>query len=282
MAEENRKSLPALIIELLIIIAGGLVVLSFFLWGKAFHRGFYCDDESLRHPYHDSTVPSYYLYIFGFGGNLIAIIISEFKGDRKARVTVAGFSIPKWIFESYREFIFFCFGAACSQCITDSLKYTVGRLRPHFYTLCLPIFQGTTCESNISSLHRYITDYQCSNPDISQRQLKEMRLSFPSGHSSFAMYTMLYFALFVGARFKCRTWSIIKHSIQYIAVLGALWVGMTRVSDYKHHWSDVLAGLAIGVVSAVINGVYVAKLLHTDKSHSGKQEPNQNGGTNSV
>lgn len=49
--------------------------MSFFLWGKAFHRGFYCDDESLRHPYHDSTVPSYYLYIFGFGGNLIAVSI---------------------------------------------------------------------------------------------------------------------------------------------------------------------------------------------------------------
>lgn len=51
------------------------------------------------------------------------------------------------------------------------------------------------------------------------------------------------------------TWDgskLLKHTLQFIAIVAALFTAMTRVSDYKHHWSDVLTGLIIGTVYACV------------------------------
>lgn len=41
----------------------GLTMLGFSLWGEPYKRGFFCSDLSLRHPYKDSTVRSWMLYL---------------------------------------------------------------------------------------------------------------------------------------------------------------------------------------------------------------------------
>ncbi|KAJ8964920.1 hypothetical protein NQ314_004527 [Rhamnusium bicolor] len=82
--------------------------------------------------------------------------------------------------------------------------------------------------------------------------MKEMRLSFPSGHSSFSMYTMVYFAIYLQKRMTWDGSKLLKHTLQYLAVLSSVFTAMTRVSDYKHHWSDVLSGLLIGALVAII------------------------------
>ena len=43
----------------------GASVLLFFLFGKPYERGFFCNDESLHHPFHASTVTSTMLYLIG-------------------------------------------------------------------------------------------------------------------------------------------------------------------------------------------------------------------------
>lgn len=51
------------------------------------------------------------------------------------------------------------------------------------------------------------------------------------------------------------TWNgskLLKHTIQFLAIIAALFTAMTRVSDYKHHWSDVLSGLVIGTITACV------------------------------
>lgn len=50
----------------LFLFAVGLPILAFFLFGDPYKRGFFCDDESLKHPFHDSTVKSWMLYLGGF------------------------------------------------------------------------------------------------------------------------------------------------------------------------------------------------------------------------
>lgn len=47
------------------VIAVGFPILFFFIWGEPYQRGFFCDDESLRHPFHESTVRNWMLYIIG-------------------------------------------------------------------------------------------------------------------------------------------------------------------------------------------------------------------------
>lgn len=53
------------------------------------------------------------------------------------------------------------------------------------------MMEGLDC-SHPSNLNRYIEKYTCSNSQATSKMLKEMRLSFPSGHGSFAFYTMTF------------------------------------------------------------------------------------------
>ena len=79
--------------------------------------------------------------------------------------------------------VYACFlvGAAANVVLTDVGKYTVGRLRPYFFAVCKPDFSKLNCSTGAQM--NFITNYECTgDKDL----IKEARLSFPSGHSSFA------------------------------------------------------------------------------------------------
>lgn len=122
------------------------------------------------------------------------------------------------------------------------------------------------------------------NPDSTGKMRDDMRLSFPSGHTSFAFYcgffcvvrifdcskiiqftqltlllTMLQF--YIQSRMKFRGSKILKHFIQLIFVSGALYTGLSRISDYKHHPTDVLAGGILGLVIAFLVCFYLSDLF---------------------
>uniref|UniRef100_A0A8C5NLI8 Phospholipid phosphatase 2 n=1 Tax=Junco hyemalis TaxID=40217 RepID=A0A8C5NLI8_JUNHY len=84
------------------------------------------------------------------------------------------------------------------------------------------------------------------------------RLSFYSGHSSFGMYCMMFLALYVQARLVGKWARLLRPTIQFLLIAFAIYVGYTRVSDYKHHWSDVLVGLLQGALIAVLIVHYVS------------------------
>jgi len=44
---------------------------------------------------------------------------------------------------------------------------------------------------------------------------------------------------------------IVVPILQMLCAAIAIFVGLSRVSDYKHHWSDVLAGGLLGTFVAV-------------------------------
>lgn len=56
-----------------LFVTVGFLILVFYLWGQPYHRGFFCDDESLKHPFKDSTVTNVMLYIAGIGLPVISV-----------------------------------------------------------------------------------------------------------------------------------------------------------------------------------------------------------------
>ena len=46
--------------------SGGVTLVLFRFLGDPYKRGFFCDDESLNHPFKESTVASSLLYAVGF------------------------------------------------------------------------------------------------------------------------------------------------------------------------------------------------------------------------
>lgn len=55
-------------------------ILAFFLWGAPYERGFFCDDESLMHPFHESTVRNWMLYIIGLVLPIVLVSVLLSKG----------------------------------------------------------------------------------------------------------------------------------------------------------------------------------------------------------
>ncbi|XP_007440561.1 phospholipid phosphatase 2 [Python bivittatus] len=143
----------------------------------------------------------------------------------------------------------FLFGSAVSQSLTDLAKYMIGRLRPNFLAVCDPDWTKVNC-----SVYVQVEDVCQGN----LRDITESRLSFYSGHSSFGMYCMVFLALYVQARLVGRWARLLRPTIQFFLFSFAIYVGYSRVSDYKHHWSDVLVGLLQGALIAVLTVRYVS------------------------
>lgn len=45
---------------------------------------------------------------------------------------------------------------------------------------------------------------------------------------------------------------LLRHGIQYLCLMLSWSTAMSRISNYKHHWSDVLCGLLIGIIVAIL------------------------------
>uniref|UniRef100_A0A2K6SQN7 Phosphatidic acid phosphatase type 2/haloperoxidase domain-containing protein n=1 Tax=Saimiri boliviensis boliviensis TaxID=39432 RepID=A0A2K6SQN7_SAIBB len=78
----------------------------------------------------------------------------------------------------------------------------------------------------------------------------------------------------------CWKWARLLHpTVQFFLVAFALYVGYTRMSDHKHHWSDVLAGLLKGALVAGLTVSYISDIFkarppqHCPKEEELEQKP---------
>uniref|UniRef100_A0A5S6Q7I6 AcidPPc domain-containing protein n=1 Tax=Trichuris muris TaxID=70415 RepID=A0A5S6Q7I6_TRIMR len=258
-------------IALDLVILGGisLPILILKLAVSPYERGFYCDDESIRYPFKESTVSTTQLNLVAFPVPLLFIIVVEwfritrYEPRRYGKATRLPLKLFSWnvhplVVRLYFFIGYFLCGAAASQLFTDIGKYMIGRLRPHFLDVCKPNVGYTTCSGHI-----YIAEFTCDASDI--HRLKDARLSFPSGHSSLSAYAMLFAAIYLQSRLSWRVGSrLVKPLIQYLLLCITFAIALSRVSDFKHHWSDVLTGLVIGSAIAVLLTVYVMKIFQLE------------------
>lgn len=55
----------------------------------------------------------------------------------KVKLRVCNRDVPTWMTNTYKHIGFFAFGAVVSQLTTDIGKYSIGRLRPHFFSVSI-------------------------------------------------------------------------------------------------------------------------------------------------
>lgn len=72
-------------------------------------------------------------------------------------------SVPSIVVMLYTVVAVFVFGLAVSSSIVDIGKYTVGRLRPHFLSVCNPDPTKVNC-SSVEHVSVYIEDDICTRP----------------------------------------------------------------------------------------------------------------------
>lgn len=247
MFDRIRVSYVAL--DILCLLLAGLPFAILTSRHTPFHRGLFCNDESIKYPYKEDTIPYALLAGIIIPFSIIVVIIGETLCVYFNLLHSNSFIRNNYIATIYKAVGTYLFGAAASQSLTDIAKYSVGRLRPHFIAVCDPDWGRINCSAG------YIENYICrGNP----QKVKEGRLSFYSGHSSFSMYCMMFIAIYLQARMKGEWARLFRPTLQLALIATSIYVGLSRTSDFKHHWSDVLTGFIQGAVVAILVVVYVS------------------------
>lgn len=258
-------------IDLLLFVLLVAVEVALRQWMPPQKRGFFCGDESLQYPYTGTqTIGFAVLCIIVFGIPFIVIFVVELfrqlshsRGKKQHTTQDAAnescYCGRRWK-NIYAQIGYYLLGLLMTLVATEIAKRSIGRLRPYFFSICKPrLSDGTNCEFEQNQGH-YFTDYKCES-DVSHRMMAEMAMSFPSGHSSTVFYAMVYIALYLQVALSTRGSKLLKHLLQFSAVMLAWYVALTRINDHWHHWSDVLVGILMGALFAWLVARYVAKFF---------------------
>uniref|UniRef100_A0A2D4HRU6 Phosphatidic acid phosphatase type 2/haloperoxidase domain-containing protein n=1 Tax=Micrurus lemniscatus lemniscatus TaxID=129467 RepID=A0A2D4HRU6_MICLE len=248
-----RKTLVAVDIVCLLVASIPFFICEFGLVSPV-RRGFFCNDSSISYPLqHPETITDTVLISSGTLISFLAITVGEIFHvhhlPHRSRSTIPN----PYVIALYKEIGSFLFGCCVGQSLTNMAKVAVGRLRPHFLAVCQPNFTHMACSAG------YLEDYVCTG---SRSKEKEARKSFYSGHASFAMYSMMYLMFYLQARFTWQGARLLRPLVQFVLLMLALYTGLTRISDYQHHPSDVIVGLLQGALVAYWVAFYISSMFH--------------------
>lgn len=249
--EENRgrNLFIQIFVDFILLLAVGVPVIVSYNGGiPPFRRGFFCDDNSIKYPYVEDTISDAVLMGVGFTMAFILVIFVEVPRYMSSKLPMAK---SRELVICVKSCCVSLLGFAITMGFVQSLKYSVGALRPHFLDVCKPDFSAFNCSQG------YISQYTCTETKFSDSILRRSRTSFPSGHAAFSMYIAVYLSLFFEVR--CAFWfsRSLKPLMQACLFLFSVLVSVTRVQDHKHHPHDVIAGSILGIIV----GLFVFKTL---------------------
>merc|ERR1719348_1818149 len=116
-----------------------------------YNRGFFCDDQNLKHPYVEKqSVPMEWCFLIWAFLIILFVLLIELlrnKTQSQGKIQIYGCKFPWILIELYRQFGYMTVGATTCFLFTDLSKFRIGRLRPHFLTICKPDYQ-TICKDD--------------------------------------------------------------------------------------------------------------------------------------
>ncbi|CAB3411586.1 unnamed protein product [Caenorhabditis bovis] len=247
--EGNRyiwKGLGSMVLDIAIVLT---VTCSLFLWfsGKGitpYERPLPCADESIRNPFKENTVGIKHLLAVSLAspffiiGLVEAIIYYNSKGSNRFQKFFATTTII------YLKYLLVYAGCTFMM---EFLKCYVGRLRPHFVSVCRPDWSRVDCSNPNSFIEP--KDLICTNPET--RRIRTARTSFPSGHTAAAFH--VFFFLYIYLQRIAKTVNLPHVTLVrnvFIPIYGiwAVFTAVTRVTDYWHFPTDVLGGFILAIV----------------------------------
>ncbi|XDV53945.1 hypothetical protein PO909_022336 [Leuciscus waleckii] len=122
----------------------------------------------------------------------------------------------------------------------------------HTVVVSNPVWLSSVCLGD-DAIYRTNNEQDGSEPRIT-------RITFHTGVFSSGKRDLLtrqasIFAckrLYLQARMQAEWARLLRPTLQFFLIAASIYTGLSRVSDYKHHWSDVLTGLIQGAIVALL------------------------------
>ncbi|KAL5164424.1 Lipid phosphate phosphatase 2 [Glycine soja] len=211
---------------------------------EPFHR--YIGKDMMRDlmfPFKEDTIPMW-------GVPILSIFIPIL-------IFIAFYFARRDVYDLHHATLGLMFSSLITGVITDSIKDAVGRPRPNFFHRCFPD-NIPVCFPSYSQYSVTFKVFDKDNGDVLctgiKAVIKEGYKSFPSGHTSWSFAGLGFLSWYLSGKVRVfdRRGHIGKLCLVLLPLLIAALVGITRVDDYWHHWTDVFAGGLIGLTVSSI------------------------------
>ncbi|SCU95225.1 LAMI_0F01574g1_1 [Lachancea mirantina] len=153
---------------------------------------------------------------------------------------------------------------AIAGAATNILKLLIGNARPDFFARCFNNNGAPQIPADLASSSR-ITLGQCTQS--SHRLLMEGLKSTPSGHASFVTAGLGF--LF---QWQCE-WITVSRARHLWCPIVCLIVMISRVTDHRHHWYDVMAGCLLGLMCSWLPWVKLLSVKRLDTNATESELP---------
>uniref|UniRef100_A0A4W4DZK0 Phospholipid phosphatase-related protein type 1 n=1 Tax=Electrophorus electricus TaxID=8005 RepID=A0A4W4DZK0_ELEEL len=268
MASDNIQRsysiIPCFIFVELVIMAGTVLLAYYFECTSSFGihiQGFFCNDADLMKPYpgmeESSFIPPLILYCVVAATPTTVIFIGEIsmyimKSTREALIaqektilTGECCYLNPLIRRIIRFIGVFAFGLFATDIFVNAGQVVTGNLAPYFLSVCKPNYTGMECRFS----HQFI-----SNGNIctgNQVVVERARRSFPSKDASLSVYSAVYVTMYITSTIRTKSSRLAKPVLCLGTLCAAFLTGLNRVSEYRNHCSDVIAGFVLGGTMAL-------------------------------
>ncbi|KAI1239660.1 hypothetical protein IHE44_0011084 [Lamprotornis superbus] len=139
----------------------------------------------------------------------------------------------------------FAFGLFATDIFVNAGQVVTGNLAPYFLTVCKPNYTGNDCRAH----HQFINNGNICTGDV--EVIEKARRSFPSKHAALSIYSALYATMYITSTIKTKSSRLAKPVLCLGTLCAAFLTGLNRVSEYRNHCSDVIAGFILGSAVAL-------------------------------
>lgn len=216
-------------------------------------QGFYCDDPVISHKYTQETISAVTLGITALILPTIMVLLTEFLITESIK-SVNLYSIVFYIMECL-------VGVANTLLITSIAKVLVGEHRPHFLDTCQPD-TAKNCTTG-----QFIPTFVCTKENLAVIDIVDASLSFPSGHSSISWFIGIFTSYIIHSKMPTiNTGYMMKPFLICVCITWSLLCSLSRITDRRHHWWDVLIGSILGITFALYSIRIVREKLRDNNS----------------
>ncbi|CAG9564250.1 unnamed protein product [Danaus chrysippus] len=205
--------------------------------------GFFCNDPALSYKFTGDTVTTEVIVSTIIILPFILVFLTEFILFDSVYTTQTRLQyVSRQTGRLYGSYVYAAF---FNLTVVEVMKGITGNPRPTFFDICEPD-TAKTCNGS-----EFVSTFECTSTRFPSWFQRDSYHSFPSGHTSLSVLCGFFMAWYL----QRRVFSYHRRSLLVVPLLQVSCVSysalcsLTRVTDHRHHWWDVLVGAAVGGIS---------------------------------